>query len=195
MIAGFLPKVVSNVVNDDEKLTKIINWMFVVGVGQISGSFITGRIVDAMGDRFTIISIMWAICINCSVMILAHFLEEFTFLWYVTSFLLGAITVSIKSHLGSIVGSSFENSTDAYGWSSFSQSYIVFIILVFESFIKNSDQQIEQRIFIIFYGVFGILSCLIALTFPFKTKDIKLLDRQINLMELADNNTKNLIRK
>ena len=184
MIAGFIPKVVSNVVNEEDKLAKVINWMFILGVGQIVGSSSTGRIIDTMGDRFTILFIMGAITINCGVMLLAHLLETFTYFWYASSFLLGAIIVSINTHLGSIVGSSFENSTEAYGWNSFNQSQIVFFMLIFESLIKHPNQLLEQRIFIIFYGIFGIVSWLIALSFPFKINDDKMLNQKLNEIEL-----------
>ena len=186
IVSGFLPKVIANVVNEDVKISKIINWMLVLGIGEIFGSFTTGKIIDIMGDRFTIFFIMWEIILNCWIMLLAHLFESFTFFWYASSFLLGAIIVSLNTHLGSIVGSSFENSTEAYGCNSFSQSYIIFFLLIFESLIKNPDQQIEQRIFIIFYGVFGTASCLIAFTFPFKTKDEGKLNRKIEEMELIN---------
>ena len=170
MIAGFIPKVVANVVNEENKLAKVINWMFILGVGQIVGSSSTGKIIDTMRGRLTILFIMGAITINCGIMLLAHLLETFTYFWYASSFLLGAIIVSINTHLGSIVGSSFENSTEAYGWNSFNQSHIVFFMLIFESLIKHPNQLLEQRIYIIVCLIFRLLSCILGLLFPFKNR-------------------------
>ena len=166
----FLPKVVANVVSEEEKLTTVIGCLLVAGIGQIFGSIIIGKIIDIMGDKFTIFSLMGAMIISCLIMLLAHLLEEFTYLWYASSFLLGFLLTWLNTYNGAIVGSEFENQSEAFGWMNFSQSYIVFIILIVESLIKSPDQLFEQRIFIILWGIFGVVSCFVALTFPFKPK-------------------------
>ena len=170
IVAGFIPKVVANIVEQEDKLIKVINCLFVFGIGQIVGSVTIGKVIDKLGDRFAILFIMAVSISSFVTMLFAHLLESFTFFWYISSFALGVTGVWMNTYNGVVVGSEFEKQSEAFGCMNFSQSYIVFLVLIAESLIKHPDQILEQRLFIIVCGVFGIVGCLIALTFPFKQK-------------------------
>ena len=178
---GFLVKMISNVVDgdDDEKLTKSLYCMIVFSWGEIVSGYAIGKLIDRTSRRFGVFLIFIVITITTSLTAYTHFREKYDAFWYFSAFFWGLSDSICWTVISSICGGEFssnesnEGSVEPFSILQFTQSFVVCILIIIESFIKDPNQTTIQRWYLIGAGVYSIIASLWALTFPFKAKPKK----------------------
>jgi MFS family permease len=167
--ATFLPKLIANTVPiKSEKLSKSLYWMIVLGVGEVIGGFLHGKIIDKTSNKFGVFFAMCVLTITVGLTIYTHSRQSYDFLWFFVAFGGGLWDSIFHTSIGAIWGSQFDNDIEPFAIFKFIQSFAVFVFLVIEGNIKNADQIWAQRGYLLAGGIYGIFAWIITMTIDWK---------------------------
>ena len=175
--SGFLVKMISNTIsNTDDKLSYSLYCMMVFGVGEISGGYIIGKIIDWTNNRTGVLFVQVSVILAFSSIVYTHSRNSYDAFWFITAFLFGICDSFVSTVSNSILGFEFMSDDgkrgviEPFAINKFLHSLIAWIIIFGESYIGSPGQRDEQMWYFIGWGVFSVISLISTLTFKFKKK-------------------------
>lgn len=106
--SGFMVKMISNTIeNKDEKLSKSLYCMMVLGVGEITGAFAIGKLIDITSNRVGVLCTLVSVILAFSSLVYTHSRNSYDAFWFLTALLFGLVDSFISTVGNSINGSEF----------------------------------------------------------------------------------------
>lgn len=141
----------------------------VLGVGELLGGFITGKIIKTYSNKTCLIYHLSLVTVSSLLQIIFNAIGKFSPLAYIFAFSYGLIDSGVNSHCGMILGFEFgEYTVAAMGIQNITKSLCFAVLSTLSILVVTSKDYI---IYFIFWWFFDICSMLLLFyKFPFKTK-------------------------
>ncbi|CDW72384.1 major facilitator superfamily protein [Stylonychia lemnae] len=153
--------------SENEQLEMSLLAMIPLGLGEMSGSVIIGKIMDKYGQKIAIITC--SIKLSISILLILAYIAYFKYsvLTFFVTFFWGFQDSNLNNILNCILGFEFESNTVPFSVYSLVQAIFVFIFMIVQSLILTRTD------YFIYFSVcyaYGIVSLFILYTFDFKKK-------------------------
>lgn len=153
--------------------------MIVLGIGEIIGAMIFGRVIDKFGKKAGVLFVLITTMIAFVFVFIVIGLYKFSILDYFLTFFWGIQDSALNNMLNCILGFEYESKIVPFSISKLVKSLFIFAALVSASFVKEQWQYI---IFFVCTCVYSIPAIGILLFFDFKNmKKGDLLFKEKNL--------------
>ena len=151
--------------NDNKKLAMSLFAMIPLGVGEIIGALVFGKISDKFGPKTSLKFIMVITVVAFAILFATIATYRFNALTFVMTFAWGLQDATIQNLMNCILASEFDSKITPFSVYKFSQSLFIFAFLVVASKIT------EQTQFYIYFScmaAWSILSLSMMLCFKYK---------------------------
>jgi Na+/melibiose symporter-like transporter len=141
--------------------------MVSLGVGEVVGAIGMGIVVDIIGSKRACILNIFFIAIAASSIVLFLFLNEYSWLAYLMTFLWGVQDSCISIHLDAILGFEFDTNKEPFSCDILVESITCFGFEILQSFMKTREMRI---IYMAVVGGIGVTSAFIAYFFNYRER-------------------------
>lgn len=171
--SGLLIALISNSIKKDkkeDKLSKSLYCMILLGVGEIVGATVIGQIVDRLGNRMGIIT-SWLTVI--ATLIITYYVNkkiDYTSLWFLVTLLWGLSDSTINLVWTTIWAIEFSSPVEPFAIFKSIQSLITCIFYLVESSINKPEMKDAQKWYMIGIGIFTIVAWISSSAIKFLPK-------------------------
>jgi MFS family permease len=139
--------------------------MVMLGVGEVTGCFFIGLIVDRFGSKTAILCNIVLITLMMSSTIAFIIIFEFNWIVWLMCFLWGFTDSAVNTNTQEMIGFEFDNNCEPFSVANIFQSIGNFSFQIIISFLKTPTHYLYFSIFVF---VFAVVSCGITYFFPFR---------------------------
>ncbi len=142
--------------------------MAVLGIGEVTGCFFIGFIVDKYGSKRAILCNLVLICMMMSSTITFIIQYKFNYMAWIMCFFWGFTDSAINTNTQEMLGFEFDNNSEAFSVANIFQCIASFCFQMIISFLKGKDQYLYFTI-----GCAAIAFLSIGITYFFPFREIK----------------------
>ncbi|CDW89920.1 major facilitator superfamily protein [Stylonychia lemnae] len=156
--------------NEQEQFKQSMLAMVALGVGEISGAVIQGKLVDKYGTKNVCVLNMVLILVATIFVLNYLYLDDYSVFAFIMTFVWGFQDSAVSIHLNTILSSEFDDNPGPFSLDSLIEATMVFCFQMIQSFVVSWS---AHFIYISFVGIAGILMCATTLLFEFRNDKIK----------------------
>jgi len=99
--------------------------MMMLGVGEITGGILQGKVIDHKGGRVGLLVVMGVLVATIAFTVIAHTIQEYNAFWFFTAFGWGLLDSCANTSANSICSSQFDSDIEPFAIFKFIQSFFV----------------------------------------------------------------------
>eukprot|EP00347_Sterkiella_histriomuscorum_P012008 403370245 len=153
--------------SENEQLEMSLFAMIPLGLGEMLGGMIIGRIIDTYSIRTAIITCMFNLTIAIALILAFIGTYKFSVLTYFVTFFWGYQDSNLSAILNCTLGFEFESNMTPFSVYSFVQAIFVFIFMIVQSVITTRT---DYFIYFSICYIYALVALLILYSFKFKPK-------------------------
>jgi len=166
-----LVMLIRNTVPDkNEKLSKSLHCMIILGFGEMFGSLSMGKIIDVFGHRSGVIITTAVVLSTIGITIYSHSRNKYDIVWFIVSFMWGVSDSKINTVCISICGTEFDTKIEPFAILNFAYALATSPFLIAEGQMTGSDQTDIQRWYFVGCAVFTLIAGTLCASIKFKAK-------------------------